>query len=94
MRAIYRQVEAGWPSTRGAPFAAITLLPLPIVGPAATLSGLILAALCMFTLFMPVMAIAYGAVAEDADVPLTSRRYGVLLVLWVFADLGGTLLQI
>ena len=88
-----RHVPAGTASTViGLPFAALTLLPLPLLGSSPTLAGMAVAALCMFARFMPLLAVAAGGVSQGGDVTLTPRRYATLLVLWIVADALGMLM--
>lgn len=90
LRLLTRKTDTALPWLIGLPFAVIALLPLPLLGSSAALSGLAFAALGMFVLFMPAVAIAAGGVTPTTDVPLTPRRYAVLLGLWVLADALGT----
>jgi len=90
LRLLYRNADAASPSLIGLPFAAIALLPLPLLGSGAALSGLALAAMGMFVLFMPAVAIVAGGVTGNPDIAMTPRRYVLLLALWVLADALGT----
>jgi hypothetical protein len=90
LRLLARNADTATPSLIGLPFAAIALLPLSRLGSAAALSGLGFAAMGMFVLFMPLMAIIAGGVTEETDVPMTPRRYAALLALWTVADVLGT----
>jgi hypothetical protein len=76
----------------GFPFAASALLPWAFASQSAALTGAATAMLATFVIFMPLIAIAGGATSETQDVPLTPRRYGLLLALWLTTDICGMLL--
>ncbi len=88
-QAFRRGVESGGSALAGLPFVGCALVPLAWAGQSATLYGLAMALLALFTAYLPLLAIASGGMPQDpdADLPLTSRGYAVLLAGWTVTDL-------
>ena len=70
----------------GLPHAVLACATWPVFGGSACVTGLLLAALASFVVFLPLTALALNhgeAIAEDAPAPaLTPLAHGVLLGLW------------
>lgn len=91
IRALRRPADLA-PLFAGFPFAAFSVLPLAMASQSAVLTGAATAMLATFVVFMPLVAIAGGATSDRPDIPLTPRRYGLLLALWLTSDICGILL--
>lgn len=91
IRALRRPADLA-PLFAGFPFAAFSGLPLAFTTQSAVLTGAATATLATFIVFMPLIAIAGGATNETPDIPLTPRRYGMLLALWLTTEICGILL--
>jgi hypothetical protein len=73
----------------GAPFIALASLPGVILGWDIGFTAFLLTVCAAFTVHIPVLAIASGATGEEtADIELSPRLYGWLLLLWAGTDWG------
>jgi hypothetical protein len=91
MRAFFSQAMASAHPGRavwlpGLPHAAVALASYPVFGAAACATGLLMAALVAFVLWLPLTALALnrGApLATDGEAPpLTPNAKRILLILW------------
>jgi len=89
MRAFFSQTLASahpghtaWVS--GLPYALAALASFPVFGGAACATGMLLAALVAFVLYLPLTALALnrGAPVTDDSPALTPAAKRILLVLW------------
>jgi hypothetical protein len=72
----------------GAPFVAIAALPGLAFGWDVAFTAFVLTVCAAFTIHMPVVAIASGKASEAADLPLSPRTFGWMLLLWTATDWG------
>ncbi len=83
---LLRPAQEPRPWLLGAPHLAVALLTWPVLGTTAFVTGLLLAALASFVVYLPLTALALNrgeAIAEDAPAPaLTPVAQAALLLLW------------
>src|SRR5690242_3661222 len=88
--------SADSPCLPGLPHIAAALATYFVFGCQGCVSGLLLATLASFVVYLPVTALALNggqAIAKDAPAPaLTPRAQMVLLVLWTLTAWGGAAL--
>lgn len=72
----------------GAPFVAVAALPGLAFGWEVAFTAFLLTVCAAFTIHMPVVAIASGSTDAEADIPLSPRMFGWMLLLWTVTDWG------
>lgn len=92
---LLRSTQEPRPWLLGAPHLAIALLTWPLLGSAAFVSGLLLAALASFIVYLPLTALALNRgrpiVEDEAPPALTPMAQLALLVLWTATAWGAAL---
>jgi hypothetical protein len=99
MSATSQKPEAGAPGSAiepgvlkrlffGLPFVAVAGLPGLAFGWDVAFTAFLLTVCAAFTVHMPVVAIASGHGGVEADLPLSPRMFGWMLLLWTATDWG------